>query len=295
MEILSKNEDKITISSNGRIAKKHEIELVISTIDSDKNEITVNLVTEKHQPLWQCKMTIKGEEGFEIEVLNNNATIQIGMKEYDLKEYFSDYPPLIRFIDLSELDGNILLKSDDSGVIKVSKERLIPWDWTGTVITLESIWKNGVRRNQSVQERVAKEYIKAEFELVYDDDDAGEAADLICMKEKDDHIRLVLIHCKFSGSEEPGKRIKDVVEVSSQAVRSARWVGKFKTLVNHIQNREKRHTGHERSGYLNGANSQLEHFLRLERMKFIKPEIIIVQPGVQKAKLTESQSVVLAV
>lgn len=293
VEILSQHEDRVSISYNGNNVNKYEAELVVSKVDRDNNTIYVDLITEKHRPFWQYKMIVKGEEGYEIEPISGDAIVKIGRNEGSLLQYFSDYPPLVRFIDLSELDGNILLKSEDSGLIKVDEERLIVWDWTGTKINLESIWKNGEKRNNTVQEKVAEEFITAGFSLVYDDDDAGEAADLICLKEEGEHIRLVLIHCKFSGTANPGKRVSDVVEVSSQAVRSARWPGKFKELIRHIQNREKRHLGKARSGFLKGSNNELEHFLRLERFKHIRPEIMIVQPGVQKSKITEDQSVVL--
>jgi hypothetical protein len=37
--------------------------------------------------------------------------------------------------------------------------------------------------------------------VVFDDDSAGEAADLVCLKEEVDHVRLALVHCKFSGGQ----------------------------------------------------------------------------------------------
>src|SRR5690606_16634677 len=112
-------------------------------------------------------------------------------------------------------------------------------------------------------------FIQADFEFVYDDDDAGEAADLICIKEEANHIRLVLAHCKFSGNAQAGERVKDVVEVASQAIRSVRWPGNFKGLLEHIICRERRHKSTARSGYIQGNSAVLTRFGRLERYKEI--------------------------
>ncbi len=76
------------------------------------------------------------------------------------------------------------------------------------------------------------------FDVVFDDDSAGEAADLVCLKEEDNVIRLAMIHCKFSGAATKGERIKDVVEVCSQAVRSAKWKWRFADLCRHLLGRE---------------------------------------------------------
>ncbi|AZC18530.1 hypothetical protein C4K40_3142 [Pseudomonas sp. CMR5c] len=46
---------------------------------------------------------------------------------------------------------------------------------------------------------------------MFDDDSAGEAADLVCINVEDTLIRLSLIHCKFSVATTSGQRIKDVI------------------------------------------------------------------------------------
>src|SRR5205823_6746936 len=105
---------------------------------------------------------------------------------------------------------------------------------------LESIWKDGKQRSDSVQQHAADHYRNGGFQLVFNDDDKGEAADLICLKEETDRLRLALVHCKFSGKSDPGARVKDVVEVCSQAVRSAKWQWRFRELCRHIVVRERK-------------------------------------------------------
>lgn len=132
------------------------------------------------------------------------------------------------------------------------------------------------------------------FHVVFDDDGPGEAADLVCLKEEADYIRLVLVHCKFSGDGTAGARIKDVVEVASQAIRSAKWTGKFKELCRHLVNRSERRMVAGRSFTLQGSLSDINRLAKASRLKEIRPEIVLVQPGVSVTGITNDQSMVLA-
>lgn len=169
------------------------------------------------------------------------------------------------------------------------------WDWKGVDFTKESIWKNGEERKDSIQWRAAQQFIDGGFDIVFDDDSAGEAADLVCLKEERDFIRLVLVHCKFSGGSAPGQRVKDVVEVSSQAVRSSKWKWKFRDLCRHVAGRERRLATDDRpSRFLAGRPLDLNRFIKASRFKEIRPEILIVQPGLSVKAHTTEQIAVLA-
>jgi hypothetical protein len=132
------------------------------------------------------------------------------------------------------------------------------------------------------------------FDVVFDDDGPGEAADLVCMKEEGDYIRLALVHCKFSGGGAAGARIEDVVEVASQAIRSAKWTGKFKELCRHLVNRSERRAVAGRSFTLQGSLPEISRLAKASRLKDIRPEIMLVQPGVSINGITNDQSMVLA-
>ncbi len=295
-EILSQSEDKVSLVVNECEYEIFITDIICIEINQDENKIEFEIITsEEHISLGRFSMNVKGEEGFDIECLSDPIPqIKIGASEGDLSAFFNDYPPLIRFIDLSELDGNILLRSEDAGTVEIPNTRFESWNWTSTDITKESIWKNSEKRTDSIQWKTAQYFIDGGYSVVYDDDDTGEAADLICFKEENDYIRLDLVHCKFSGGPQGGARVKDVVEVASQAIRSARWPGKFKELIKHIHNREKRHHDNpDRTGFLVGTSSSLTTLLRSYRFKEVRPEILIVQPGILKNNITRDQSVVL--
>ena len=222
-------------------------------------------------------------------------SIRVGRIEKSLAGYLSDYPPLIKFADMSELDGNLLVHPQESRELVIPADRFEPWDWTGVDITAESIWKNRKKRATSIQGHVASHYEQGGFSMIFDDDAKGEAADLVCMKEEDECIRLALVHCKFTTDSKPGERVGDVVEVCSQAVRSAKWKWRFRELCRHLLSREKRlRKPHRSTRFLTGDARELNRFLKLSRFKDIKVEIIIAQPGLSCATCSTEQSAVLA-
>ncbi|MNH23843.1 hypothetical protein D3C79_837550 [compost metagenome] len=133
------------------------------------------------------------------------------------------------------------------------------------------------------------------FDIVFDDDSAGEAADLVCIKEEETVIRLSLIHCKFSGAATSGQRIKDAVEVCSQAVRSAKWKWKFADLCRHILGREERLRSADRpTRFFQGSSMRLNDILRQSRFKAIEAEVLIAQPGISASARSEDQDMVIA-
>src|SRR5690606_7341890 len=92
--------------------------------------------------------------------------ITIGKLTQSLAEYLSSYPPLVRFVDLSEMDGALLYASEEVSLPTVDEDAFDAWDWTGTDITVESMWRGGKRRNNSIQERVAQRYVGAKYDVV---------------------------------------------------------------------------------------------------------------------------------
>ena len=193
-----------------------------------------------------------------------------------------------------ELDGNLLIHPQHSEELVFPQQRFEAWDWTGVDVTKESIWKDGGQRRDSIQWRAARHFLDGGFEIVFDDDAAGEAADIVCLKEEPDHIRLALIHCKFTPAV-GGVRVKDVGEVCSQAVRSAKWKWKFRDLCRHVLAREKRLMRVDRpTRFLRGNPSLLNRFIKISRFKEIRPEIIVVQPGISRDGQSADQIAILA-
>ena len=295
VEILRQSEERV-------ILKKGQEERSVSLFDIEfvgrnpnTNQVEFQLVTEPDNIWVSLILTVGGEEGFKVNrTSKDEVKIHIGKLEVPIENYLSDYPPLIRFVDISELDGNLFIKPQSVQDFVFPDEFFEIWDWEGVSIKKESIWKDGAERQDSIQWKVAQEILSRNYDVVFDDDSAGEAADLVCFKEEQDHIRLLLIHCKFSKGETPGERVNDVVEVCSQAVRSAKWKWKFKDLCRHVLERDRRLSDNRGPRFLKGTKSDMNKFVKLFKYKEVKPEIVVVQPGLSKVNHTPDQRIVLA-
>jgi hypothetical protein len=133
---------------------------------------------------------------------------------------------------------------------------------------------------------------------VFDDDDSGESADVVCVKDGKHALEIEFYHCKFAKGIRVGTRVEDLYEVCGQAQKSVQWAANPEDLFDHLQKREPRtskKTGQEISRFEHGTLNVLK-MLRNKSMNLpVKFRISIVQPGVSKAKATNEQLSLLAV
>jgi len=293
IELLHKPEERLVLKHSSGEEPLSLFELVCDGVSDDNRNMAFHVESEHVRCDFLFRLGVSG--GFSIEHVSG-APLQLifGRLDVPFHSYLSDYPPLVRFVDLSELDGNLLVRPQEAPDLTFPAELFEPWEWTGVDVTKESLWKQGELRPESIQARAAQHFIDGGFDVVFDDDAAGEAADLVCLKNEDDHIRLTLVHCKFAKAP-AGERVKDVVEVCSQAVRSGRWIWNFRGLCRHVTTREQRLRSPERpSRFLHGDLRKMGRLLQASRFTEVRAEVLIVQPGFSVANQTPDQVMVLA-
>lgn len=296
VEMLRQSEERVVFTAGVGQHSMTTCDLILLGIDRAANAIDFALEEATTGQLGTFRFSLDATLGFRVVQTSGGMRLHvtIGKLSATMEDYFSEYPPLFRLVDLTELDGNLHIAPQDPQDLAISEDRFEAWTWAGVDRKKESYWKGGKGRTDSVQWYVAKQYVDAGFDIVFDDDAAGEAADLVCMKLEDDGIRVAFVHCKFSGGKDAGERVKDVVEVSSQAVRSAKWSGKFPQLCQHLKLRNDRLKGGRSSRFIVGTPADLNNLVKLNRFKPMQPEVLIVQPGLSQAKRTKDQSAVLA-
>lgn len=293
-ELLGVSVERVVFVSGGAEWPLYLVDIEFRGKEGDS--LRFMLRTDDVPDLATFTLTVGGEYGFQVrQTSGEELSIKIGNRDYGASQYFSSYPPLVRFVNLSELDGNLLIKPQDPRELQLDASQFETWDWQGVDLTVESLWRNGQMRMDSIQWKAAQHFIQGGFDVVFDDDAAGEAADLICLKEEPDRIRLVLAHCKFSGGQTAGERVKDVVEVCSQAVRSAKWKWRFRDLGQHINSRNQKLAKNVRpSRFLAGSPMELNNIVKAYRFKRVDAEILVVQPGLSLANRTADQNMVIA-
>ena len=134
------------------------------------------------------------------------------------------------------------------------------------------------------------------YDIVFDDDDAGEAADVIALKVEGERLRVDLFHCKYSSKDSPGARLEDLYPVCGQAQKSVFRRHDPERLLNHMQYREAlRMARHGVSRFERGDPTKLRQIQRQARLLDPAFSITIVQPGLRVSDLGSEHLALLAV
>jgi hypothetical protein len=241
------------------------------------------------------RLILNAKEAFEIGELPTTTTyIKSAELAQSSAKFFEEHPPLLRFQNGAELLGNILIKPRTSDTHQFRLESLVVQDWTGVDITRESKWRNGVERPSSVQQFVISQLLADQtFGVIIDDDDTGEAADVLAVRDAGECINVYLVHCKFSDAQTAGSRADDLYVVCGQAEKSVMWTSAFDRLVEHIIHRERKTLNGRPTRFERGSLKELTRLRRVARQVVTEYSVIVVQPGVSKSKFTPEHSAIL--
>ncbi len=210
-----------------------------------------------------------------------------------LRDFFEEHPPTFWFSNGASLSGSefVALRKQPE---PYPKDKLDTWDWSGTNIRIEA--QGPARIEESVQHRVVAELKKRGMSVIFDDDGHGESADVVGIVEEADHVSVEFWHCKASGEATPGARLEDLYELSGQAQKSVRWMEKTRDLFTHLMRREpRRHKGTAYTRYERGAEQDLLRVREKCDTQPVRLRVVIVQPGLSKAKASSELLELLSV
>lgn len=254
------------------------------SLKSDGTSVEFELVLNGKENAPDFEIVVRGEI---------KPIIKYRSQSLLLTEFLTEHPPTIWFADGSSLTGieYVELRRQPE---PFPRDRIERWDWTGTNIRVES---QGIDRDpQSVQFRVIVELKKRPFTVIMDDDDAGEAADIVGITEGTDSIDVEFWHCKFSTEDTPGSRIKELYELCGQAQKCIRWLEKPRDLFTHLLRREpRRFKGRTGTRYELGTEMDLLRLREKTESLRMTLKVIVIQPGLSFAKASSDQLELLAV
>ena len=227
-----------------------------------------------------------------------SVTLVLGRKRIDLSEWLQKEPPVMRFEDGVFLIYNELSEVPRDARRSFEPGRIETWDWSGVDLKKES--QTVAKLTDSIQHRLIQALLHADhdpnYDVVFDDDAAYEAADVVALKVAGERLLVHFFHCKYAASAHPGARVDDLYAVCGQAQRSVYWKGDVRGLLDHLRYREGgRLRKHNVSRFERGDVQKIGDLIR--RLPFLTPEfkIFIVQPGLSKTKVESSQLELLAV
>lgn len=261
---------------------------------SFENNIIFQIDFGHHSLKFEMQLTgdIENSDYKFISLSKYKIFIEFGSKQVLIEDFFNDFPPTIYFVDGSMLEGNFYTIIEPSLLFK--KNELIQWGWQSINIRKES---QGIEKDSlSIQWKVI-EWIKSNknYDIIIDDDDKGEVADVVCFKVNEDltTLSIDLYHCKFSSNDNSGVRLKDFYEVCGQAQKSVKWLENTDALFSSLLKRNAVRL--EKSGvdrFELGGQKELEIIRKRARKDLrIKLKMIIVQPGLSYTNVTDESDI----
>ncbi|MGO8000102.1 DEAD/DEAH box helicase [Rhizobium ruizarguesonis] len=209
-----------------------------------------------------------------------------------------NYEKFLDFINaqpptLYSIDGAIIVGAEGTEPLAElplvpSEETFVEKIWPATVdIRKERLSDEFPRRIESIQDEIARELIAEDFDVVFHDDGSGELADLITIRQIASEgllqdVEITLWHAKYSGSDDPGRRLQDQYEVLGQAIKSGRRLT-YSAVRAHIDRRHQK-GGHHK--FLAGDIDMMRLLLSGDAMQKYLYRIKVVQPGTSISKVS---------
>lgn len=282
--ILMADEENITILFGEDVYKIYDVNIEIVNY-TNKGPIQFKIFTENQESIYKIEIN---SSGYKYSLVKG--------KEIKIKRYSGDAIPLVDYVKTNPVtifytDGTFSYNNYHVPTPQLStffdKNKLNAIDWTGTDIKVESLGKDN--KKNSIQNKIA-ELLKDDYEIIFNDDASGEAADIVALRqESNDSFKVHLVHCKFSSDKTPGSRIDDFYALCGQAQKCIRWKHNgMEFLSHHIRKREESWQKEGKTRFIKGTMSDVNKLRKFSRFatKFIF-EVSIVQPGLSKASVSD--------
>ncbi|MDD4687990.1 MAG: hypothetical protein PHH38_07930, partial [Candidatus Cloacimonetes bacterium] len=283
-KVITKNEEAVFMVINNQDIPLYEIDLSLDH-QNESNKIIFFVKAEDRFSKYQL---IIDTNGFEYRLIEGNEVyVKYGnVVNEALSTYLINDPVTITYID-----GTISINNNHSLIEPYKNlfnaEFIEVNDWNGVDVTRESQGKG--KDANTVQHKVI-ETIYNDYQIIIDDDSPGEAADIIALKVIPDQnkVLLTLFHCKFSTAAKSGARVGDLYELCGQAIKCIKWKhDSFKKIYTHVQRRQSKWEEVSANRFEKGSLRMLSELIKMLRTYELILEVVLVQPGLSKSKVTD--------
>jgi len=229
------------------------------------------------------------EDGPKVAASSGDCTISLTRGLKLLAQFITEVGMTVFFEQEAVLSPDGYLMQPDRSRPRFAPDELEAVDWTGINIRKESQGEN--RDPDSVQFR-AIELLSAEedWEVVLNDDGSGELADVAFLRREDNTLHALMVHCKYSSEDAPGARLGDLYEVCGQATKSYKARADIELILRKLLRRERKRQGDGKNRFVRGDMGTLVSILKGARFLDAQVTVVIVQPGLSKAKFTNPLS-----
>lgn len=294
-DLLLKSEETVELNIAGEVIPLYEAGIELTDLNKT-GPIKFRVFSERKNA--EYKIVFNNNNVEYLPTGQNTAQIMLSRKTQSLSDWFKENSPIIRFENDAYLQYNIFFENPANRPMPFDKDKIQVWDWGGINLGKESQTVN--KETDSIQYRVIQETLKdahdPQYDVVFNDDDSYESADVVGIKITEEKLIIDFYHCKFSQDSTPGARVEDLYAVCGQAQKSVHWRDNIQSLIDHLILRE---VSRQKKGLVSrfekGGLEKLEEIRN--KVPYLIPEfsITVVQPGLSKNQASNSQLELLAV
>lgn len=281
-------EDQIEIELGQVKLPFFECEATIASY-TDSGPLEFDIVSGPFSATFEVVLTDVGAEFLQTRGVEAFATVR--GKRNPLSEWFNQDPPFIHFANGDFLIFNELFelpRNEERRAFNI--EKITAWPWNGVNLRKES--QGPEKASDSIQRHVIERILDGTFgayDVVFDGDGPGEVADIVALRHEGRQLQVLLVHCKHSSSDTAGARINDLYAVCGQAQKSVRWRESPRYLLKHLLHQEElRIKAGKASRFERGNRCTVQQLINVSRELTFAYKIVIVQPGLSKARIDSS-------
>ena len=296
--VLSANEEDFHVVLDGSEVPLYEVGIEI--VDPQVGgPIRFRVFTDTVEAQYEVQFTSTGVVYALIGSVNAAIRRTPRSQEMPISEWFQEEHPVIRFHDTSYLEFNQWYRLRTEDRVPFNPDRIQVWDWPAHVdIKVES--QTPAKLEHSIQRYVLDRLDAPDYEIQYDiifnDDDSYEIADIVALKREGDRLLVHLYHLKYSEKPFAGGRANDLHLVCGQTQRSVDWrTTNMSKLFQHLRCRDD--SWIEKYGvsrFERGDRLALDTLAPDAPYLDLEFKMIIVQPGVSVNDISEDQLDLLA-
>ena len=161
----------------------YQVDLDVDSIEDD-GSINISISTEAFRSVYRLVISATITGGYRHEHVSGPLLLfrKSSAPAMPIADYLESDPFIVRYVD-GTYSYNCYHIPTNLEAGEYPRARIETWDWAGIPLNRESMHKAGDRK--TIQYR-AFETIRDDYDLIFNDDGSGEAADLVCLKEVDD-------------------------------------------------------------------------------------------------------------
>lgn len=255
----------------------HHVDLAVEP--SDDESLLIHFIADAANSTYRLTIAEELPGGYSHQhVAGSAVALEIGRDRIlPIEDYLTKDPLIIRYADGTYSYNCYLIPlALEAGDYK--PDAIEFWDWEGVPLNRESM---GRALDQDTIQFRTFEALSDDYEVIFNDDGCGEAADLVCLRDgADDEIVLCLVHCKGAHGGRVSKDIRNFYALCGQAQKSitAKHAG-LKSLYLDLKRRQETWQRLGSTRFLKGDLKKLAYFKDKSRKAKVKFEVVLVQPG----------------